>query len=160
MLLSKMIIMSLKAVNKFINIKWWILFAISTNLFSHAIAQSQNDIVLGLTTDLIKSNNSGYFERYQTSLEGNYFFLRKISGTIGIEYWTESRELSGVAGVRWYPVPYAFVRARGLVGANDFSFGGGWSKPLNQNWQFEAMGDFYSNATIAIRAGFTYIIPK
>jgi hypothetical protein len=127
-------------------------------LATFGCAQSKNDLLIGLQTDLIKTGNSGYFQRFQSGLEGNYFFHQHFTMTGGLEYWTQTRELSVVTGLRWYPADEAFIRVRGLLGANDFSFGGGWSKPLRENLRFEAMSDFYFAGNITIRAGFTYRI--
>jgi hypothetical protein len=114
--------------------------------------------MIGLQADLIKTNNSGYFQRFQTGAEGNYFFTKKFSATGGVEYWSGTRQLSLTTGARWYPIEEAFIRFRGLLGANDFAVGGGWSMPVKKNLRFEALGDFYFAGHITIRAGFTYLL--
>jgi hypothetical protein len=63
-------------------------------------------------------------------------------------------------GGRWYPVADAFVRARGFIGANDVSIGGGWVKPLKEHLRFEAIGDVYFDGQIAIRCGLSYTFPR
>ena len=73
-----------------------------------------------------------------------------------MEYWSGNRQFSLTTGARWYPVEEAFIRFRGLLGANDFALGGGWSMPVKEKFRFEAMGDFYFAGHITIRAGFTY----
>src|SRR5687768_5231547 len=78
------------------------------------LAQNKNDLLTGFQTDLIKTGNSRYFQRFQTGLEANYFFHKHFTATGGIEYWTQSRKLSLVTGLRWYPVDDAFIRVRGL----------------------------------------------
>ncbi len=123
----------------------------------HCFAQIQKDFLIGLNLDLIKSNQSAYFQRGQVGGEVNYYLSTKITATGGLEYWTQNRQLSAVAGARWYPVPEAFVRVRGLVGANDLSVGGGWAKPFKANWRFESMADFYFKGQIAIRVGFAHL---
>ena len=123
-----------------------------------AIAQSKKDLLIGIQTDLIKTGNSAYFQRFQTGIEGNYFFHQDFTMTGGVEYWSQTNQLSLVTGLRWYPDDEAFIRIRGLLGANDFSFGGGWSRPLRENLRFEAMSDFYFAGHITIRAGLTYRI--
>jgi hypothetical protein len=122
----------------------------------NGFAQKKQDLLIGIQADLIKTNNSGYFQRYQVGSEGNYFFHNRFSMTGGVEYWTESRQLSLVTGARWYPVEEAFVRVRALLGANDFAIGGGWSRPVTERVRFEALSDFYFAGHITIRAGFTY----
>jgi hypothetical protein len=139
------------------------------NLFSFAItvlialsshAQIAKDWMAGAHTDLIKSDNDGYFEKIQISTEANYFLSRRFTATGGLEYWSERRQASLVMGGRWYPIPDAFVRVRGLVGANDFAVGAGWAKPLNEHWRFEALADLYTRGNIAIRAGIMYLIRR
>jgi hypothetical protein len=126
-------------------------------LTSTSFSQIANDFMVGGAVDLIKSNQNGYFGRVQGGIEANYYLSKKFSGTTGAEYWSERNEFSFVVGGRWFPVPEAFVRFRGLIGANDFSLGGGWAKPLKENWRFEAMGDIYGRGHIAIRAGIAYV---
>jgi hypothetical protein len=52
------------------------------------------------------------------------------------------------------------VRVRGLIGADEISVGGGWAKPLNDNWRFEAIGEVFTGGNIVIRAGFAYLIKR
>ena len=122
------------------------------------LAQNKNDLLTGFQTDLIKTGNSRYFQRFQTGAEGNYFLHKKFSATGGIEYWSGNRQLSLTTGARWYPMEDAFIRFRGLLGANDFAVGGGWSMPVKENLRFEALSDFYFAGHITIRVGFTYWI--
>jgi hypothetical protein len=125
-----------------------------------AFPQAGKDLMIGSHLDLIRSDNAGHFEKAQAGVELNYFLSRQFTATAGGEYWTDGDEVSFVLGARWHPVPEAFIRLRGLIGANDFSIGGGWAKPLNDNWRFEAMADVYTEGRIAIRAGFAYILPR
>jgi len=115
--------------------------------------------MVGGALDLIKSDNSGFLDKAQIGLEGNYFITRKFTGTAGVEFWT-SDDVSFVLGARWFPIDEAFVRVRGLLGENDFAIGGGWTKPLNENLRFEAMGDFYFKGEFAIRAGVAYVFRR
>ncbi len=137
-------------------------FAVLLFLFftTNSFSQIAKDFQLGIQVDLIKSDNDGFFEKIQSSAELNYFISRKFTATGGGEWWTDGNEVSFVIGGRWYPIPEAFIRLRGLIGANDICIGGGWAKPLNENWKFEAMGDIYSGGYIAIRAGFAYVIRR
>ena len=137
-----------------------LLFALFVLLSNSCLSQNKKDIIIGVQTDLIKTNNSAYFQRFQTGVEGNFFFHKKFTATGGIEYWSENRRLSLTTGARWYPTEEAFIRFRGLLGANDFAIGGGWSMPVKRNLRFEALSDFYFAGHITIRAGFTYSIQK
>jgi hypothetical protein len=123
-----------------------------------SVSQTAKDFIIGMNLDLIKSDNDGYFEKTQVGLEVNYFISRKFTATTGLEVWTR-QGASAVIGSRWYPVKDAYVRARGLIGENDFSLGAGWAKPLTEVLRFEAMADFYFAGDFCIRAGIAYRIP-
>jgi hypothetical protein len=140
--------------------KRMLLLACSLFLALPSFSQIAKDFMIGGAVDLIKSNQHGYFERAQGSVEANYFFSRILTGTAGVEYWTEGHKASFVIGGRWFPVPEAYVRLRGLVGANDISIGGGWAKPFKESWRFEAMGDIYAKGHIAIRAGVAHVFRR
>lgn len=130
---------------------------------STAFSQIAKDFMIGANLDLIRSDQDGYFEKAQASAELNYFLTRKFTATGGVEYWTEHQQVSLVMGGRWFPVKEAFLRLRGLVGANDIAIGGGWSKPLKpgRNWYFESMADVYTvHGYVAIRAGVVYVIKR
>lgn len=133
-----------------------LLILFNTTCFS----QEKTDLLVGLQLDMVKSDYNDHFERAQISIEGNYFISEHFSFTAGGEYWTDPNQLSAVVGARWFPVKEAFIRVRGLFGAKDISIGGGWTRPMNEYWRFEAMGDLYLEGQIAIRAGITYMIRK
>jgi hypothetical protein len=138
----------------------YLLSVVTLLFFQHFLfAQKKGDHMLGINMDLIKSDYPGFFTKAQVSFEGNYFFSPKFTGTVGIEAWTRGRS-SGVIGTRWYPTKEAYIRVRGLIGANLVSIGGGWLKPMTEDLQFEAMTDFYTNGYFSIRAGFAYFIGR
>ena len=84
--------------------------------------------------------------------------VRHFTASAGVELWTKEKS-SFMMGMRWYPYDHVFVRFRGLIGTNDVSLGGGWVKPINDLWNFEALGDFYvADTEFAIRAGLSYVI--
>ena len=123
-----------------------------------SFSQSNNDIMIGGSLDLIKTDYSNFLDKAQIGLEANYFVVRHFAASGGVELWTNQKS-SFMMGMRWYPLDHVFVRARGLIGANDVALGGGWVKPINDTWRFEAMGDFYIAETeFAIRAGLSYVI--
>lgn len=139
-----------------------LLLVILISLTSFTIhAQSSNDILVGGGLDLIKTDNTQLFGKAQLGLEGHYFVVRNFAAGAGFEIWPQQKS-SFMMGMRWYAHDHVFVRLRGLIGANDVSLGGGWTKPIiNENWRFEAMGDFYVRDTeFAIRASVSYIIKK
>jgi hypothetical protein len=123
-------------------------------------AQIAKDLMLGVSADLIKSDYDEFFHKFQSGVEINYFLSRKFTVTGGLEYWSRFADFSVVMGARYYPIPEAFLRVRGFIGANDLALGGGWAKPINKSWKFEAMADFYFEGSLAIRAGFVYIIRR
>lgn len=140
-------------------------FLISYNSFS----QIAKDFMIGASLDLVRSDYDSFFEKVQTGAEFNYFLSRKFTATGGVEYWSSGNQISFVMGARWYPIQEAFIRVRGLVGANDIAFGGGWNKPIalnkqqltKRNWYFEAMADVYvKQSNFAIRAGLVYIFKR
>ncbi len=137
-----------------------LLIVIATFLAAPALGQIARDFMIAGHADLIKSDNDGFFEKIQSGIEVHFFVSRKFTVTAGGEFWTQNETLSLVTGVRWYPIDEAFVRLRGLIGANVISVGGGWAKPLNESWKFEAIGDVYSGGNIAIRAGFSHVIRR
>jgi hypothetical protein len=139
--------------------KAFIFFVLLSMLAAMSFAQTSGDILIGMNLDLVKSDNDGYFEKTQFGLEGNYFISQKFTGTVGIEVWTRGIS-SAVVGARWYPAKNAFIRARALFGANDFSIGGGWAKPLTEQLRLESMADFYFAGNFSIRAGFAYQIRR
>lgn len=123
-----------------------------------AFAQSNNDIMVSGSLDLIKTDYSSFLDKGQIGLEGNYFVVRHFAASAGVELWTKQKS-SFMMGMRWYPLDHVFVRLRGLIGTNDVSIGGGWVKPINDTWRFEAIGDFYvADTEFAIRAGVSYLI--
>ncbi|QLH34095.1 MAG: hypothetical protein HWD62_18370 [Cyclobacteriaceae bacterium] len=121
-------------------------------------AQSNNDLLLSGGFDLIKTDYARFGDKFQFGAEANYFVVRHFAAGGGLELWTRPQS-SFTMGMRYYPLDNFFVRFRGLIGANDVALGGGWSKPLNDTWRFEAMGDFYFGQTeFGIRAGVGYVI--
>lgn len=126
---------------------------------SRLTAQEPRDMLVALHADLVKTDQTKLFGKSQIGGEFNYYASRRITATAGLEVWTGDG-VSLLLGVRWYPTDHTFVRLRGLVGANDISLGAGWSKPLNDSFRIEAIGDFYFDVDFAIRAGLSYVIRK
>jgi len=109
--------------------------------------------------DLIKSDVSGFLGKAQAGVEMNYFLDRKFTATGGLDAWSD-RNISFVIGGRYYPMDVLFVRARGLLGENDLSIGAGWTKPINENLRFEAIGDFYFKVDFSVRVGVAYVFRR
>ena len=128
-------------------------------VISAASAQIAKDFMMGGAFDLIKTDNDGFLEKIQIGLEGHYFVARQITVSTGVELWSDD-DASLALGVRWFPVEEAFIRMRGLIGQNDISIGGGWTKPINDKLKFEAIGDFYFEGEFAIRAGLMYVLRR
>jgi hypothetical protein len=128
-------------------------------VITSSIAQIAEDFMIGGHFDLVKTDYVDILQKVQIGAEVNYFATRTITVTAGLEYWS-TEGMSFLVGGRWYPKENAFVRLRGLVGANDLSIGAGWAKPINENIRFEAIGDIYFKLDFAIRIGFVYIIRR
>lgn len=123
-------------------------------------AQSTSDIMISGGTDLVKTDNTGVFEKVQSGLELNYFVARHFAVGFGGEIWSENRN-SFTMGARWYANDNVFVRFRGLIGANDAALGAGYAKNISQYFRLEALGDFYiSQPDFAIRVGLSYVIKR
>jgi hypothetical protein len=120
-------------------------------------AQERGSLRVALHTDLIKTDNDRFLDKMQAGAEGIYFLTPKVGGTGGLEYWS-GKKWSLVLGARWYATEDVFVRVRGLIGANEMSVGGGFSKPISPVLRFEAIGDFYFSIDFAIRTGLVYTI--
>jgi hypothetical protein len=117
-------------------------------------AQRAQRVMIAAHADLIKSDNDGFFEKVQGGIEGSFYVSRKFAATGGLDWWS-GPGTSAVVGMRFSPIDEAFIIIRGLL-QKDFSIGGGFHKPLPNNFRIEAMGDFYFEGYIAIRAGIAY----
>jgi hypothetical protein len=137
---------------KFVLVAGLVLFSITV------FSQFNKGLLMGTHMDLIKSNHDGYFEKAQIGLEANYFLSEHFTATGGLEFWTREGA-SAVMGTRWYPVPDAYIRLRGMIGNNnDVSIGGGWAKPISETIRLESMADFYFEGDFSIRAGFAFML--
>ena len=123
----------------------------------NGFSQSSRDFMVGGGFDVIKTDNDRLFDKAQIGFEANYFVIREVTLTAGMDIWTK-RENSFVFGARWYFLDNFFMRGRGLIGENDFSLGAGGAIPLKPDFRLELMGDFYFKGEFAVRAGLAYII--
>lgn len=140
--------------------RYFLLISLLTFIHAYnASAQIAKDFLVGGSFDLVKTDNDNFAKKAQFGLEANYFLTTPIAVSSGFEIWT-GEGLSFVLGARWYPVQEAFLRFRGLVGENDLSLGGGWTKPLKENMKFEAIADFYFKGEFAIRVGLVHVINR
>jgi hypothetical protein len=133
-----------------------LLFIVSRN---DTYCQVAGDYLFGIQTDLVKTDNSKPLNKLQFGAEVNYFIKKEFTATTGIEVWTAD-EMSFIIGTRWYPAEEGFIRVRGLIGENVLSIGGGWGKPLNPSFRFEAIADYYFSIDFSIRIGFVYILRR
>ncbi len=122
-------------------------------------AQGTGDILIGVGFDILKSTNTGFGDQVQLGAEGNYFVNSEFSVTVGFENWTAGTT-SLVLGGRYYIQNDIFARARGLIGENDISIGGGYSHSLTKHWQVEAIADIYFKGDFAIRGGVAYLLGR
>jgi hypothetical protein len=136
----------------------YFLFLIFILAVTLSFSQSSQDFMLGGGLDLLKTDNEKLFDKAQVGIELNYFVIRKVTLTAGVEIWTR-RDESFVFGSRYYFTDHIFARARGLIGENDFSLGLGGAVALKKNLRFELLGDFYfKEGEFALRSGLAYIL--
>lgn len=129
-----------------------------------ARSQSTGDFMLGIGTDLLKTDIHEPFNKAQVGLELNYFVKKNFSATLGADIWSQGDD-SFVVGMRWYFIDvsshsranYYFLRLRGLIGVNDVALGFGWARALTSTLRVEALGDYYFNSEFAIRGGIAYV---
>lgn len=121
--------------------------------------QQTHDMMVGVQSDLVKTDNLNFFQKAQFGVEFHYFASPSITASAGAEVWTGD-EFSFTIGARWYPAEHAFISMRALIGENDLVLGSGWAMPLNDHLRFEVSGNFYFSVDFAIRAGIIYIINR
>ncbi|MDN5216238.1 hypothetical protein QQ020_29490 [Fulvivirgaceae bacterium BMA12] len=121
-------------------------------------AQSKGSFLLGVGMDLYRTDNTGFAERSQVGLEGNYFFSSQFSGTVGFDFWS-GRQTFFVLGGRFYPVDPVFIKLKGLIGDNsDVALGMGYQRGIGGNFNFEGGMDFYFDpGDLGIRLGLSYL---
>jgi len=126
----------------------------------YTYAQSSREFMIGGGIDIIKTDIESVFDKAQVGFELNYFVSRSFSVTGGYEIWS-NRSNSVVAGFRWYPANNLFLRYRGLIGVDNFSFGLGYGYPISSQLRAEVIGDYYVNGSnVSIRGGLAYILRK
>lgn len=116
----------------------------------------------GIAFDAIKTDfEDRVGNKLQAGAEVNYFIEEIYSVTLGTEIWTgDERQISGVAGIRFYPLGHLFVRIRGIIGADQLSAGAGFQKPFSQQWIAEGIIDYYSEGKVAARFGLAFLLVK
>jgi hypothetical protein len=129
---------------------------ISLFISSFIYAQRQGNLLLGGAMDIYKTDHRAVGEKVQIGLEMNYFLVNNFTFSAGAELWTYDRN-SLALGMRWYPVPQAFMRFRGLIGEDDINIGMGFSKPVGRGVHLEGIGDYYFEGNFALRAGLAFV---
>lgn len=121
--------------------------------------QRQGNFMAGIAFDVVKSDFEDRIgNKLQGGVEIHYFLQQNFSVAIGTEMWTgNDSKLSGVAGIRYYPLKNIFIRARGLIGVDDISAGVGFQKMLSEQWTVEGMADYYLQGNVAARIGITFL---
>ena len=130
------------------------LFIVFNVMALTTFSQRARQYMIGVHTDLIKSDNDGFLDKLQGGVEGSFYLSRKFAVTTAVEWWTGDKVVL-IPGVRLCPIDEAFIRIRGLIN-EDVSVGGGFAKPLSDRWWIEAITDFYFEGHMAIRAGIVY----
>ena len=110
--------------------------------------------------DLYKTDNRDpvrLVNKAQFSAEANYFLIRQLSLTVGVEAQTDEGVFF-IPGARFYPVDPFFLRFRPLLGKNvDYAVGFGYGRQLMGPWRLEVMTDYYvEHSDLALRVGVGY----
>lgn len=126
-----------------------------------AISSTQAQYLINFGIDAYKTDNHDPFEvadKAQFGAELNYFLIRQLALTAGVEYWTRQKRLSVIPGMRLYPIDPVFIRFRPLIsGEVDFAAGVGYARRLTDTWRLEVIGDYYfENNRAALRVGVGY----
>lgn len=137
----------------------FIITLIALSFVSYTQAQIAGDMLFGGGIDLIKTDNEKVFNKMQLGLETNYYFTRNLTGSAGFELWVGDKTSISLGG-RWYMIDAAFLRVRALIGENDLSIGGGWTRPIGKDLKIEALGDFYFEGEFGVRVGLVYVLRK
>ena len=134
------------------------LLALALTFFSCIPCHAQYLFNFGL--DLYKTDNRNpvkFVNKAQFSVEANYFLIRQLSLTVGIEAQTDEGVFF-IPGARFYPVDPFFLRFRPLVGKEvDYALGFGYGRQLTGPWRLEMMTDYYfEDSNLALRVGVGY----
>lgn len=110
--------------------------------------------------DVYKTDNRSpvkFVDKAQFSAEMNYFLIRQLSLTVGVEAWT-NQGVFFIPGARFYPVDPFFLRFRPLLGKDvDYALGFGYGRQLMGPWRLEVMTDYYFEySDLALRVGVGY----
>ncbi|MGD1893391.1 MAG: hypothetical protein ACFB15_22720 [Cyclobacteriaceae bacterium] len=83
-----------------------------------AISSTQAQYLINFGIDAYKTDNRDPVEvvgKAQFGAELNYFLIRQLALTAGVEYWTAQNRLSVIPGMRLYPIDPVFIRFRPLI---------------------------------------------
>jgi hypothetical protein len=140
-------------------VKRLLFIALFCSAASFVQAQSTHDFMFGGGFDFLKTDIRSLLNKAQTGFELHYFVDRRFAVGAGTEFWSNNQKNSFMMGARWYANDHVFLRFRGLIGANDASFGIGYAKPIDKNFRAEGMGDYYfGGAAFAFRIGVSYVL--
>ena len=134
------------------------ILALTLTFLSAVPAHAQYLFNFGL--DLYKTDNRKpvkFLNKAQFSAEANYFLIRQLSLTLGVEAQT-SDGVFFIPGARFYPVDPFFLRFRPLLGKDvDYAVGFGYGRQLTGPWRLEVMTDYYvEDSDLALRVGVGY----
>lgn len=122
---------------------------------------TQAQYLLNFGIDTYKTDNRNPFEfvdKAQFGVELNYFILRQLALTAGLEYWTADERVSVIPGMRLYPIDPVFLRFRPMIsGEVDYAAGVGYARRITDEWRIEVIGDYYfERGNAALRLGVGY----
>lgn len=121
---------------------------------SIAFSQQRKSVLLSVSGDVYRTDNTGLFGKAQLGTELNYFVANRLTVSGGYEFWSAGQN-PVTFGMRLYPINATFVRVRGLImNSPDVSLGIGAVNSLDNNWKIELIGDyFYNLGGFAFRLG-------
>ena len=131
-----------------------LVFVLVSSISTHA------QYLFNFGIDLYKTDNRNpvrFVNKAQFSAEVNYFLIRQLSLTVGVEAQTDEGVFF-IPGARFYPVDPFFLRFRPLLGKEvDYAAGFGYGRQLVGPWRLEVMTDYYvEHSDLALRVGVGY----
>jgi hypothetical protein len=121
--------------------------------------QAGGSFLVSTGLDAVRTDLSEVLERAQFGAEVNYFYLHHLSFSGGYEY-NINHPNQVTAGLRYYPLEQAFLRARALLGNGaDLAMGAGYTYNLNYRLRLEGMTDYYlQQQALGVRVSLAILI--
>lgn len=134
-----------------------LLFGILLLSISFSVS-AQRKLLVGGGMDVYRTDNTNPFKKTQFGMEVNYFILKNITLSGGMDVWSDPNATFLTFGTRIYPVKPLFIRFRGLVKDEvELSIGSGYGIPLGKKFWVELASDYYfEQKELGLRAGLAF----